>query len=635
MGKVIESTDRIEPLAGNDLYLTIDHDLQIATYGILEQKLAGILVAKIINSKNYVVPEYPSASSLYIPIDDVYFALINNNVIDITEFDDEDAMPNESAIYAAFLSKQGKTFDYIKSQLYEKLIPYNRLSTENQVYQSYIVSMLKEHNVLMTDVIDKTDETYVAWTNDEVISLGEFLKYCISQNWVNVSKINLDSKYADSEEIFDSLTEYIFEHLQNNTTFAKKMYKYMIKSNNIKAKEVCSVLLEQEVVSITEEEKNKFLKGRVSAYQFMIFLIENLYITPAQLALDPCSASVVVTNTEGEVLALVSYPSYDNNKLANSIDSKYYSWLQTDLTRPMWNSATQQKTVPGSTFKMISAAAALEEKIVTSRSNILCRGIFDRFTTNQYKCWIYPSAHGNMNVVEGIANSCNCYFYEVGYQLGINEGGYNSDLGIEKLYKYADMFGLSEKTGIEIEEATPEVSKDYSVLSAIGQGTNNYTTVGLSRYVTTIANGGTCYNLSLIDKVTDSNGNLLEDFTPDVRNSVELNTITWKSIHEGMRQVVSKRADFLVLSNAGIHVAGKTGTAEETRKRANHALFVSYAPYEKPEITITTRIANGYTSNYAANLTRDIYLYYFNIQEEDDILSGTATRPDVSAAGGD
>ena len=635
MGKIIETTDRVAPLAGNDLYLTIDHDLQVATYDILEQKLAGILVNKIINSKTYVVPENPSATTLMIPIDDVYFALINNSVIDITEFDDSDAQPNESAIYEAFLKKQQKVFDYHTNQLYEKFTPYNLLSTEHQIYQSYIVSMLKEHNVLSTDKIDKNDATYIAWTTDEVISLAEFLKYCISKNWVNVSKINLSSKYADADEIFDSLIQYIFENLENNTTFAKKMYKYMIKNNDISAKQVCSVLLEQDVVSIAEEEKEKFISGQTSAYHFILFLIENLYITPAQLALDPCSASVVITNMKGEVLALVSYPSYDNNRLANSIDSEYYAWLQTDLTRPMWNSATQQKTVPGSTFKMVSAAAALEERIVTPSTSILCRGIFDRFTTNQYKCWVYPSSHGNLNVVGGIANSCNCYFYEVGYQLGIATDSYNSDLGIAQLYKYADMFGLSAKTGVEIEEATPEVSDEYSVMSAIGQGTNNYTTIGLSRYVTTIANKGICYNLSLIDKVTDSNKNLLKDFTPEIRNRVDISTSTWNSIFQGMRQVVEKRSDYTVLSNAGINVAGKTGTAEETRKRANHALFVSYAPYENPEITITTRIANGYTSSYAANLTRDIYLYYFDVMEEDTILSGTAARPDVSSAGGD
>ncbi len=632
VGKVIETRDRIEPKAGNNLYLTIDADLQVAIYNILEQKLAGILVTKIINSKTYVIPEYPSASSLYIPIDDVYFALIDNSVIDVAHFNHKEAKENEQAIYQAFLTKQDRIFTRLQEELYDRNTIYKELETEYQIYQSYIVTMLTDNGVIISDAVNTEDATYKAWKTEETISLGEFLTYCISQNWIDVSKINLSSKYADSEEIFSALTQYIFERLENNTTFAKKIYKYMIKNNDITPKQICTVLLEQEVVSITEEEKYRFLSGQISAYNFMLFLIENLYITPAQLALDPCSASVAVTNTDGEVLALVSYPSYDNNRLANSIDAKYFAQLQSDLTRPMWNSATQQRTVPGSTYKMVSATAALEEGIVTTTSNILCRGIFDRFTTDRYKCWIYPGAHGNLNVVGGIANSCNCFFYEVGYQLGVTGDTYNSDVGVDKLYKYADMYGLSDKSGVEIDEASPVVSNDYSVLSAIGQGKNSFTTVGLARYVTTIANGGTCYDLSLIDKAVDSNSNLLKDFTPNVRNRMELSPSTWNSIWQGMRQVVLKRSDF---SNLGVSVAGKTGTAEESRKRANHALFVSYAPFESPEITVTTRIANGYTSNYAANLTRDIYQYYFGLQEEDELLSGTANVPDVSAAGGD
>lgn len=632
VGKVIETRDRIEPKAGNNLYLTIDADLQVAIYNILEQKLAGILVTKIINSKTYVIPEYPSASSLYIPIDDVYFALIDNSVIDVAHFNHKEAKENEQAIYQAFLTKQDRIFTRLQEELYDRNTIYKELETEYQIYQSYIVTMLTDNGVIISDAVNTEDATYKAWKTEETISLGEFLTYCISQNWIDVSKINLSSKYADSEEIFSALTQYIFERLENNTTFAKKIYKYMIKNNDITPKQICTVLLEQEAVSITEEEKYRFLSGQISAYNFMLFLIENLYITPAQLALDPCSASVVVTNTDGEVLALVSYPSYDNNRLANSIDAKYFAQLQSDLTRPMWNSATQQRTVPGSTYKMVSATAALEEGIVTTTSNILCRGIFDRFTTDRYKCWIYPGAHGNLNVVGGIANSCNCFFYEVGYQLGVTGDTYNSDVGVDKLYKYADMYGLSDKSGVEIDEASPVVSNDYSVLSAIGQGKNSFTTVGLARYVTTIANGGTCYDLSLIDKAVDSNSNLLKDFTPNVRNRMELSPSTWNSIWQGMRQVVLKRSDF---SNLGVSVAGKTGTAEESRKRANHALFVSYAPFESPEITVTTRIANGYTSNYAANLTRDIYQYYFGLQEEDELLSGTANVPDVSAAGGD
>lgn len=635
LGKIIEVKNRSEPIAGNDLYLSLDADLQKAVYNILEQKLAGILVSKIINVKNYVIPEHPSATTLKIPIDDVYFALINNSIIDISHFDDADAKPNEQAIYQSFLSKQEQTFKELDDQFYIKNMPYNKLSTEYQNYQSYIVSMLSENNILLSKEIDPEDETYIAWRKDETISLGDFLKYCIASNWIDVSKLDLKNQYADSDEVFDTLVKFIYKKLENNTSFGKKLYQYMIKADRITGKQICMVLLEQDVISITEDEKDKFSSGAISAYNFMIFLIENLFITPAQLALDPYSGSVVITNVEGETLALVTYPSYDNNRLANSIDAEYYARLQTDLSRPMWNYATQQKTAPGSTFKVVSATAGLNEGIITTTSTFMCRGIYDRFTNNQYKCWIYPSAHGTLNVSGGIANSCNSFFYEVGYQLGLNGEEYSSDLGIQKLAEYADWYGLTEKSGVEIEESAPEVSDNYSVLSAIGQGNNNFTTIGLARYVTTLANNGTCYNLTLLDKVTDANGNLLVNFEPEIRNQIDMPLSYWNAIHSGMRQVVEKRSDYQVLDVAGIRIAGKTGTAQENLKRANHALFISYGPYEKPEIAIATRVAFGYSSNYAANITRDIYKYYFEVEDEDSILTGTAEVPDATTVGGD
>ncbi len=634
LGKVIETKNYVEPIAGNDLYLTIDHDLQVATYNILEQKLAGILLSKIINVKNYNPPENMNTSKLMIPIDDVYFALFNNNIIDIHHFNEKDAGENEIAIQQAFEEKQAKVFEKLTTELMEKRTPYKNLSEEYQIYQSYIVSMLLSEGIIIDSKIDKEDETYLAWKVEETISLGEYLDYCIAKNWIDVTRIELYSEYSDSTEIFNQLSKDIISLLTDNTEFAKKMYRYMIEKNDISARQICSVLLEQNAVSITELEEERFTTGKISPYNFILFLIENLYITPAQLALDPYSASVVITNVEGEVLALVTYPSYDNNKLANSIDAEYYASLRSDLSNPLWNYATQQKTAPGSTFKMVSSTAALCEGVVDTHSKLKCTGIFDRFANEQYRCWIYPQgAHGSLNVTGGIENSCNAFFYEVGYQLSQDEtGSYDAQLGLDTLYKYADMFGLSDKSGIEIEESIPEVSDEYPVLSAIGQGTNNYTTAGLARYVTTVANNGTCYNLTLLDKVTDSNGNLIMDFSPTIRNIVELPTNYWNAIHSGMKRVVEKKTYY---SDLGVVVAGKTGTAEESRSRANHALFVSYAPYEKPEITVSTRIAFGYTSEYAANLTRDIYKYYFGLAEEDDILTGTAAIPDAEVTSGD
>lgn len=633
LGKVIETKNYVEPIAGNDLYLTIDHDLQVATYNILEQKLAGILLSKIINVKNYNPPENINTSKLMIPIDDVYFALFNNNVIDIHHFDNKDAGENEIAIQEAFLEKQAEVFEKLKVELTEKRTPYKKLSEEYQVYQSYIVSMLLSEGIISDSKIDKEDETYLAWKVDETISLGEYLDYCIAKNWIDVTRIELHSEYSDSTEIFNQLSKDIIALLTDNTEFSKKMYRYMIEDNDISGKQICSVLLEQNAVSITEQEEERFVTGKISAFNFILFLIENLYITPAQLALDPYSASVVITNVEGEVLALVTYPSYDNNKLANSIDAEYYASLRSDLSNPLWNYATQQKTAPGSTFKMVSSTAALCENVVDIHSKIKCTGVFDRFTNEQYRCWVHPGAHGSLNVTGGIENSCNAFFYEVGYQLSQDEtGSYDAQLGLDNLFKYADMFGLSDKSGIEIEESMPEVSDEYPVLSAIGQGTNNYTTAGLARYVTTVANNGTCYDLTLLDKVTDANGNLIMDYSPTIRNIVELPTNYWNAIHTGMKRVVEKKAYY---SDLGVVVAGKTGTAEESRNRANHALFVSYAPYENPEITVSTRIAFGYTSEYAANLTRDIYKYYFGLAEEDDILTGTAAIPDAEVTTAD
>ena len=209
--------------------------------------------------------------------------------------------------------------------------------------------------------------------------------------------------------------------------------------------------------------------------------------------------------------------------------------------------------------------------------------------------------------------------------MSTRNGSYNEAEGLNTLYEYADLYGLTEKSGVEIAEAAPIVSTEYPVPSAIGQGTNSFTTVGLARYVTAVANSGTCYNLTLLDKVTDSEGNLIKEFEPDVRNVIDMPQEYWDAIHSGMRQVVQNKSYF---SNLAVNVAGKTGTAEQTRSRPNHALFVCYAPYEQPEIAIATRIPFGYSSDYAAQATRDIIKYYYGLAEEEELITGTADTPD-------
>ena len=633
LGKVIETRDRVESVAGNDIYLTIDSDLQRIGYHILESRLAGILLDKIDNIKEFKVPEGGSGGNIRIPIYDVYFTCINNNIIDISHFRSDYAGETEKAVYETYLDKKARVYATLRQELEEAYTPYDHLTDEYKNYESYIVSeILYNRNIIMESAIDRNDDTYIAWTKDEVISLNEYLNYAIAKNWINVSALDIDSRYSDSVEIYGKILDYIFDFLDTDRNFDKRLYRYMINNDELTGRQICELLLEQHIVEIPEEEQRQFEAGGETAYVFMRNRIENLDITPAQLALDPYSGSIVITDVNtGDVRALVSYPSYDNNKMANGVNAAYFASLQNDLSRPMYNYATQQRTAPGSTYKIVSSTAGLMEGVITTTDTISCTGVFEKISPSP-QCWISPGAHGALNVTGGLQHSCNWFFYEVGYRLGIVGDTFNNDVGLNKLAKAADLYGLTEISGVEIEEYSPEVSSTDAVRSAIGHGNNSYTTTELARYVTTIANGGTCYNLTLVDKIEDHNRNLVTDNQAEVRNTIDMSSEYWNAIHTGMRRVVESKSYY---SNLDVNVAGKTGTAQESRTRPNHALFISYAPYEDPEISVTVRVANGYTSDYSAQIARDVYEYYYGLKEENEIITGTAEAMEGGAINAD
>ncbi len=624
-GKVMQILERTESTAGQDVYSTLDRDLQIATYNIVEQKLAGLLSNKIINAKEYNASSDSSSSDIKIPIYDVYFAVINNSVLDIKHFADEDAGETEQEVYETYLAYRDGVYEKLRYELTEGNTPYNKLTKEYQVYQSNIVTRLQKNGVIMTEAVDAEDAVQIAWAQEEVISLSEYLQYCIAQNWIDVSKLELDDKYSDSTEIYSKLVDYIIDTIDHNTEFQKRFYKYMLLNDKINGTQICKLLCEQQAINVPLEDEETLYSGKLSAYQFMKNRIDNLDVTPAQLALDPCNASVVITDVNtGQVLAMVSYPGYDNNMMANSVDADYYAQLNADKSQPLLNYATQYKAAPGSTFKIVSATAGLLEGVITLRDSINCTGTFTAITPSP-KCW-RVIGHGGENVTTAIRDSCNYFFYDVGYKLATRTGSYDEDAGLNTLYEYADMYGLTDKSGVEINEYSPDVSDTDPVRSAIGQGSNSYTTVGLARYAATIANSGTCYNLTLLSKVTDSQGNVITEFTPQVRNTIEMPDSYWDAIHSGMRQVVKNKSYF---NDLAVNVAGKTGTAEQTKSRPSHALFICYAPYENPEIAIATRIPFGYSSDYAAQLTRDVIKYYYGLAEEDELITGTADTPDA------
>ncbi len=618
VGKEISVTDHVDPIAGDDIYLTIDKDLQIAATNIIEEKLAAIILAKLQNIKEYKPAENSSSSQIVIPIYSVYFACIENNVIDIDHFYDKYASETETAVYDVYTAKYAAVLDRLEDELYNVKTPYQDLSKEYQVYESLIASRLYADGILMESEVDKSDQMYIAWTVDETISLAEYLEYCIAMNWVDVSLLDMGNEYSDSSEIFSRIVDYIRYILEDNREFTNKLYKYMLLNDEITGRQICQILLDQDKVHIPEDEYRNFEAGAETAYAFMHNRIKNLDLTPADLALDPCTGSIVVTDVNtGEVLALVSYPSYDNNKMANGVDAEYYARIRESQASPLINYATYQKTAPGSTFKMVTATAGLMEDVISTTDTITCQGIFDKIDTPA-RCWIYPGAHGSLNVSGAIRHSCNCFFYEVGYKLSTVSDSFSSDTGLERLAKYADMYGLSETTGIQIDEAMPEISDMDPVRSAIGQGTHNFTTVGLSRYVTTVANNGTCYNLTLVSKSTDYAGNIKDEYPAAVRNTIAMPDAYWNAIHTGMRGVVESKAYY---SDLAVNVAGKTGTAQESKSRPNHALFVSYAPYEDPEISVTVRVAHGYTSDYAAQIAREVYKYYFGLITEEEVTN--------------
>lgn len=634
VGRVVEVRDQIEAASGQDVYLSIDSDLQIAVYKILEQQIAGIVYSNIENIKAYDSEERVGSSDIPIPIDDVYYALINNNIIDILSFGKEDASAVEQAVYQAFLGKQASVLNEIQAQLSTAApLDYEDLPEEMQVYMSHILTMLTENGVVDTSSIDSDDEVYVAWKNDKT-SLAEYLRRGISREWIDITGFETNSKYSDTMELYDALLQYIQEQLKEDRDFSKKIYKYMIREDLISGAQVCQILFEQEILPMDAEAYEGLSSGTVSAFDFMREKIKNLEITPAQLALDPCTGSSVIINSRtGEVLACVSYPGYDTNRLVNNMDTDYFNQLRTDLTSPMYSNATQQQTAPGSTFKPVVAAAALTEGIISVTDQIEDKGKFE-LVQDGPRCWIFPrSTHGSINISEAIRDSCNYFFYTLGYNMSLNGETYQESKGIAVLEKYAKMFGLGEKTGIEIPENEPKISDEYPITSAIGQGNNNYTTTELARYTAAIASSGNVYKLTLLDKVTDSDGNLITDYGPEISNTMdEITPAVWEAIHSGMKMMAEESRQFSDFPEH-LGVAGKTGTAQEILNRPNHALFIGYAPYNNPEIALTTRIAYGYTSANAAEASRSIMDYYFKLIDSEELLNGQAQDVGNSANG--
>lgn len=617
--RVLDILEKKEPVAGNDVYLTLDADLQKSVYNLLERNIAGILLNAIRSNDN-------------LSIKDVFFALINNNVLDIAHFNDREASDLEKKVYRMFRAQQKKVFSELKNDLkITNQTPNKSLSDRKKEYIDYLYSMLIREKVLLTSKIDSEDKILQSYL-DGRSSLSSFLKYAISNNYIDLTKLDVGDKYYSTEELYKKLSDYIFELIEEDSNFNKIIYKELVYSSKLSGKEICLLLFDQNVLKYDEKSITGLENGTIAASNFITDKIKSLEITPAQLALEPCSGSVVVTDVKsGEVLALVSYPGYDNNMLANQVNSAYYSKLLNDKSYPLINRPQQTRTAPGSTYKMLSAITGLEEGVITPNETILDQYVFTKIVPS-------PKGHtkrsyGKIGVPKALEVSSNYFFYEVGYRLGLNHAKkYVSELGLKKLREYAEKFGFNKTSGIELPEYDPKISDIDSVRSAIGQGTNAYTPSQLAKYVTAIANKGTCYDLTIFNYVKDINKKVINKNKELIENQITIKDSSWNLVHQGMHQVVYGENSSIkpLYKDLEVKVGGKTGTAQESKTKPDHALFVSYAPFDDPEISVVVVIPNGYTSGNAAELARNVYKYYYKEDGYKEMLTGKVNYPQLS-----
>ncbi len=327
-------------------------------------------------------------------------------------------------------------------------------------------------------------------------------------------------------------------------------------------------------------------------------------------------AVVVVQVDTGETLASATYPTYDLTEYTAN-----YEALSADPDKPLFNRAFNGTYAPGSTFKMATATAILQENIITPTTKIRDQGIYKKYPDYQPKCWRYTDygeTHGNITVSEALRDSCNYFFYDSADRLGI-----------EALNKYCRQLGLGSKTGLELGESSgtlagPEYRASINaswypgdtLQAAIGQSDNLFTPVQLATYLATIVNGGTRYKTHLVKCVNDAtDGRTVLDNQPAVVNELDITDENRAAIMEGMYLTAAEGTAANVFADYPVHIGCKTGTATVSKGTAN-GIFVAFAPYDDPEIAIAVVVEHGAHGNTIAPIARAIFDEYFSVSAD-------------------
>lgn len=339
----------------------------------------------------------------------------------------------------------------------------------------------------------------------------------------------------------------------------------------------------------------------------------NLYLTidkriqlKAEEAMKGKSGSLVAMNPKtGEVLALVSKPSYDPNLFSQPLPPETWQLIVSDPRRPLQNRPLQASYPPGSVFKLITAMAALEKGVITPETTFTCPGFF-LLGSHTFACW-KQGGHGTLNLYQAIAKSCNVYFYNVALRTGA-----------EEIARVAKEFGLGQPFQIGLEEEAkgfiPNLNgkgapwyPGNTVMLGIGQGAVAVTPFQLLNLVSGLANGGTIYRPSFVKKVETLDGEVLEEYKPKVMKKVNIRPENLAIVRRGMWGVVNEGGTGSLARIPGIAVAGKTGTAQVVRKMTktssdlqDHAWFVAFAPYEDPQIALVVMVEHGGMGGRAA-----------------------------------
>ena len=343
-------------------------------------------------------------------------------------------------------------------------------------------------------------------------------------------------------------------------------------------------------------------------------------------------AAVLMNVNSGEILAMASYPNYSPEVFVGGINQK--DWNELKENNALYDRAASGSYAPGSTFKMVTATAALEENKVSQTEVINDRGVYP-YAHNPV-CWYYTQyhrGHGNVNIKQALQKSCNYFFYEMGRRLGI-----------DTLDKYAEFFGLGQKTGVELSSetagtlASKEVAEQKkkkwylsdTLSAAIGQSYNAFSPLQMARYVSMVANGGNYINATVIKSIKDADGNevskdeirkyvneLLGQNTDPV-SDLKISKETLDIVKAGMRLVTSPGGTaYAAFSSFGKSVAGKTGSAQAkaTSDGSNIAngWFVGFTPYKDPEVAVVVILEDGATDSYAAKAARKILDAYYNL----------------------